>query len=494
MTIPIKTIVNVTIDQTPLFPQRRGFGTGNIIGTSDVITPEERIRFYTSIDEVITDFGPDADETKAAQSYFSQDVQPVFLGISRRVPNAYSARVSSGPGKSTVRGDFLTISDGSFAVTIDSVLGNVTGCDFTGIAAGETQWPIDVATAIQVELRAADASFVGHTCTWDAVSLVWRITSSTTGTSSTITLLSDASGGTPIKDLLDMGNAETTTLLQGADAETPLQAAVAARDKSEEWYGLLFTKEVRDDVSSMQEVAAWIESQTLQFATVTHNTASYDTQSGADLGAIFATAGYMRSNVIYHGSTYTDEYPDASLFGRMFPTNFSGVNTVATANFKNFNGISTNDISSAELAALQGKSINCFVSVGGNRMYTDGSVSSGIFFDEVHGLDWLQNAVQTNAFGVLYTATTKIPYTDEGAQRIVQGVEAALQEAVTNGFAAPGYTSDGRFLSRGYETQVVPVKDVPPSDRSARVGPTITFTLLGAGAIHRIQINGTFIR
>ena len=36
-------------------------------------------------------------------------------------------------------------------------------------------------------------------------------------------------------------------------------------------------------------------------------------------------------------------------------------------------------------------------------------MANGDFFDERHGLDWLQNAVQTADYNTLYTSTTKIP-------------------------------------------------------------------------------------
>jgi hypothetical protein len=494
MTIPVNSIVNVSISEAPLFPSRAGFGTANIVGITDLISPEERLRYYTSIDDIVLDFGADAEETIAAQSYFSQVPRPTRLGITRRVPTAYSARLTSGVNMSVTRGDFFSIVDGSFQITIDSVQASVNGMDFSAISASESQWPVDVALVIQTELKSADASFTAHTCEWDVGYQVWRISSSTTGVSSTIALMIDAGTGTPIKDYLDMGNADTTAVLQGAAAETPLQAAQAARAVSADWYGLLFTRETRDNLSDLQDVAAWIESLTLVFATVTHSPASYDSGSSADLMATFSTAGYRRTNVIYHSSAYAEEYPDASMFGRAFTVDFGGYNTAITLMFKNLPGVSTNPISSAQLDVIHTKNGNAFISVAGNRMYSDGSTSSGTYFDEVHGIDWLTDAVQNNAFGVLYTALTRIPFTSVGGARIQQAVEAALQEAVNNGLAAPGYTQDGRFLSRGYETYVTPIEDVPGADRANRIGPRTTFTILGAGAIHGLQINGSFIR
>ncbi len=41
-------------------------------------------------------------------------------------------------------------------------------------------------------------------------------------------------------------------------------------------------------------------------------------------------------------------------------------------------------------------------------------MANGDFFDERHGLDWLQNYVQNNLYNLLYTSTTKVPQTDPG--------------------------------------------------------------------------------
>lgn len=87
-------------------------------------------------------------------------------------------------------------------------------------------------------------------------------------------------------------------------------------------------------------------------------------------------------------------------------------------------------------------------------------MSNGDFFDERHGLDWLQNAVQTADFNTLYTSTTKIPQTDAGTTTRIANIELVLDKAVTNGLFAPGkwtggpmgQLSTGDTLTKGYYT------------------------------------------
>lgn len=97
-------------------------------------------------------------------------------------------------------------------------------------------------------------------------------------------------------------------------------------------------------------------------------------------------------------------------------------------------------------------------------------------------------------FGLLLQSSTKIAFTNEGLAAVEQQIAKALDEARNNGFIAPGYTIDGRFLERGYEINMPRVSDLNQSDIEARHLAGVTFTILGAGAIHSVQISGTFER
>lgn len=87
-------------------------------------------------------------------------------------------------------------------------------------------------------------------------------------------------------------------------------------------------------------------------------------------------------------------------------------------------------------------------------------MANGDFFDERHGLDWLQNAVQTADYNTLYTSTTKIPQTDAGTTTRIANIELVLDKAVQNGLFAPGkwtggpigQLNTGDMLTKGYYT------------------------------------------
>lgn len=74
-------------------------------------------------------------------------------------------------------------------------------------------------------------------------------------------------------------------------------------------------------------------------------------------------------------------------------------------------------------------------------------MANGDFFDERHGLDWLQNYVQTNLYNLLYTSTTKVPQTEAGITRLLSNVEKSLDQAVQNGLIAPGVWNGATLVS-----------------------------------------------
>ena len=121
---------------------------------------------------------------------------------------------------------------------------------------------------------------------------------------------------------------------------------------------------------------------------------------------------------------------------------------------------------------------------------------NGYFFDEVHGLDWLQNDLQTAVFNLLYTGTTKTPQTNPGINRIVATLESRLDQAVTNGLVAPGQwngpefgaITTGQFLTKGYYVYAPPVATQSQADREARKAPVIQIAVKLAGAVHFVDV------
>ncbi len=491
MTIPVSSVVNVSIALGAPFPARAGFGTLNIVtAETGVIGIAERIRFYQNLDGVTADWPADSEVVAAATAYFAQQPKPTSLKVSTRYPTAQAAQLRG--GSVTDPTELLSVSNGSFTISIDGASEDITGLDFTD---GETTLD-DIAASIQTALQAAGSSFANATCTHDGSR--FYINSGSTGASSTVSFLTpvDPASGTDISSLLQMRQGEATKS-DGIDAETITDSLNAIQNKDPEWYGLVFTKEVRDGIQingedAVQAAADWCEARVKVFGNTTNDLDVLDSVTTNDIASVLSDKNLRRTMTTY--SSYPDQYPSASILGRAFTVNFNQPNSTITLKFKQMPTITVEKLTQSEKATLSAKNGNALIEIGSSDMFAESFMASGVFFDEVHGVDWLQNAIETNVFGYLLTRTTKVPYTNKGVAAIEQQVINALDEAVRNGLIAAGETIDGRFLANGYETNVIPVEDINQSDKEARHYPGLSFTVLGAGAIHSVQINGTFER
>jgi hypothetical protein len=123
-------------------------------------------------------------------------------------------------------------------------------------------------------------------------------------------------------------------------------------------------------------------------------------------------------------------------------------------------------------------------------------MSGDAYFDEIHGLDWLQNAVQNECWNLLYQSKTKIPQTDAGVNQIITCIEKVMKEGINNGLIAPGvWNADGfgqlergDYLEKGYYLYAQPMADQPQSEREQRKAPPIQCAVKLAGAIHWVDI------
>lgn len=101
--LSVDRVVKVTINLQPLAAGRRNFGVLLIVGASDVIDMEERIRAYTGIDGVAADFGVSTPEYKAGGTVLLPIPAPLAAQDRKVGENSYSGR-AQGRGPSRRRG------------------------------------------------------------------------------------------------------------------------------------------------------------------------------------------------------------------------------------------------------------------------------------------------------------------------------------------------------------------------------------------------------
>lgn len=480
-TLAVSDVVSVQIVMAPKAAATRDFGALLILGASNVIDTNERIRQYSSLDAVAADFGTTAPEYLAANLFFSQSPQPAILYVGRWAKTASSAKLNGGALSvaQQAMSNFTSITTGSMKITVDGTVKTLSALNFSSAANLNA-----VASTITTALA-------GATCVWNANFSRFEITSPTTGVTSTLTYASSTGSGTDVSALLGLVSGVASAPANGIAAETLLACVAAIASQSGAWYGLQIADTSPTD-ADLLGVAAFIEgaSPSRILGITTQNALALDGTSTADLAYKLKAANYRRTFSQYSSSS---PYATASIFGRAFTVDFQGNNTTITLKFKQEPGVTAESLNETQAAALKAKNCNVFVNYSNDTaIIQEGVMASGDFFDERHGLDWLQNDLQTAVYNLLYTSTTKIPQTDQGINRIVTTINDRMEQAVVNGLCAPGQWNgpafgaleSGQYLAAGYYTYAPPVSTQSQADREARKSPTIQVAAKLAGAVH----------
>lgn len=482
--LSVSRLVNVTVNLAPLAAQGRNFGTELILGDSTVIDATTRMRAYVDLESIANDFGTSAPEYLAAVLFYEQSPQPLNLYIGRWLRTASSGQ-NIGVLLTTAQqlmSNWTGITTGSFKVTVDGTLKTLTGLDFSG----DTNLN-GVAATIQADLTGATIVWTGEN---------FQITSNTTGTMSSVTDTIPAGSGTDISAQLGMAASNAPLLVPGYAAETALAAAEVFANLSADWYCLQFASSVLPSNSDYESIANFIQAQNISriFGITTQDPNSLLASSTTDLAYIIKQMNLTRTFMQYSS---TNKYAATSFFARAASVNFAANNSTITLMYKQEPGIVPEVLTESQAEALEAKRCNVFVAYQNDTaIVQDGTMTGQAWFDEIHGLDWLQNELQTQVYNLLYQSATKIPQTDAGLNQIVNVCDFVMNEAVNNGLVAPGQWNaggfgqlqQGQFLKTGFYIFAPPMASQSQSDREARKAPPIQIAAKLAGALQFLNI------
>lgn len=482
--LSVSDVVKVTINLQPKATQRRNFGVHLILGASTVIDQDERIRFYSGIDGIIADFGIFANESKLAIAYYDQTPKPSTLAVGRWVREDAPARLKGGilpPANMILTGTdgWQSITNGGFNIIIDGTEVEITGLDFSL----ETNLN-GVARVISEKLApAAD-------CVWDGSRFTIQTTSSGAGATIGYATSSVGQGATDIAYRAGLDESQALPPIAGAKGETALESVATHLDISSDWYGLLPAEPLT--VAEHMDIAALIEGQDESTArvygvTIT-DTRVRNAEYQQDLGALLKPMGFNRT-FLQHS---TNIAAASSAFARTASVNFADINSTITLKFKKQPGIAFETLKKSEAKALADKNVNVFVVYQNDEaILQEGVMSGGAFLDEIHGLDWLQNAIQTAVWNHA-AQTGKVGQDDDSMNVVVTVVEKVLEEAKKNGLIAPGtwnaegfgQLSQGDYLPKGYYVFCPPVAEQDQGEREARKSVVVRIAAKLKGAVH----------
>ncbi|MBD8451878.1 DUF3383 domain-containing protein [Serratia rubidaea] len=483
--LPVQTVINVTVNMAVRAAQGRNFGALLIVGATPVIDASERMRSYADIKGIQADFGLDAPESKAAALYYQQSPQPVDAFVGRWVKDDAAAALRGAvlTPEQQAMANFTTVTDGAMKISVDGVAKTVSAVDFSA----ETNLN-GVAARVAEKLTTAEV-------TWDAVAGRFVIASKTTGESSAVGYATPNTTGTDLSALMGLVESAGAKAVPRQAKETIQECIFRLSDMSSRWYGLVIADDTLKD-DDVVSIASFIQSDDVSriYGHTTQNTGVLDSDNTADIASKLSALGYGKTFVQYSSSS---PYAAASIFGRAFTVNFLGNNTTITLKFKQEPGVAAETLTVTQANTLKAKNCNVFVNYdNATAIIQEGVMCNGDFFDERHGLDWLQNYTQNNLWNLLFTSTTKIPQTDEGVTRLLTNVNASLEQGAVNGLIAPGIwngdtigaLNPGDMLTTGYYSYAAPISAQAQADREARKAPVIQSAIKLAGAIHYADV------
>ena len=495
--LDVSDIVPVSINLSPTAIPYSNFGTLLIMGTSTVIDVLQRVRQYSNIGQILADFGLNSPEYLAALPYFSQTPTPNLAFVGRWAQNASYGLLHGSvltPAQQ-VLANFTAITTGSLHIALDG-----TPHDITGINLSTALNLNGVASILQT---AISAQFTGARVYWNSNTQRFDVLSGTTGAASSVSVATPAATGTDISTLLGLTAADGAYGVGGIAAESALASVVAAANVSSQWYGCSFAAGATPPSDSDHiAIASYIlaSSRLRRYGVTIQNTACLDPTQTSDLASVLSS---MNNKRVFWQYSSTNPYAVNSFFGRAATVNFSSQNAALTLMFKQEPGVIAENLTETQYATLKAKGGNAFAAMSnGASIIMPGQNADGTFFDEVHNLDWFQNALQTDVFNILYQSTTKIPQTDSGANQLVLAACGTCEKAIYNGVAAPGLWNGASFgtllngdvLTNGYYVYITPMDQQSQAQRETRTAPPMQIALKGAGAIQYAPIIVNFNR
>lgn len=426
----LSDIVQVLITSIASKVTQAGFGVPMILSYSAAWT--ERVREYSSLTAVQTDFATTTPEYKQAARVFSQSPRPPKLLIGRCALKP-TLRFAITPA---------VINTYTYRMTI-----NGTTVSFTSDG-----------TATIAEVIA------GLKAAIDALALPITVTDQTTF----MRIIANTPGA-----FFSVGASDANIAVAQDHADpgvaTDLAAIVLERS---DWYGLLTHFNSK---AFIEGAALWVEANKRLYLASTCDSAIRNTVSSGtdDVGESLKALSYKKTALV--DGVSSEDFGDAGIMGLCF-TYTPGEETWK---FKTLTGVPVASYTSTQRANLRAKNVNFYETTAGVNMFEEGYASSGDYIDLVRYLDFLEARIQERVFSKLSTAK-KVPFNDDGIAIVSTEVKGQLQS-----------DENREAINPGWSVAVPKLSSVALADKSTRTLRDVTFSAVYAGAIHSVRIDGT---
>lgn len=290
------------------------------------------------------------------------------------------------------------------------------------------------------------------------------------------------------------------------NSEDMVTAATACRQANSEWYELI---PLGASDAEVEALALWCESANprtvMMYTTHTADVLepTYDQQTPPeqiiDVFMALKAAKYRRSWGVYNSGNADAA---AAWAGKVNGLNSGTAGSMFTLAYKSVAGVTTDPLTEAQVQYIAGSRTttgnngNVYVTRAEDyNLLQQGYMADGTSFDEILGLDMLENDISLNVMDLL-AQSRKVPQTAAGVASIINVINQACDKHVRTGFIAPGQWNGaqclelmtGDYLDAGYLVQSDDLDSQPQADRDKRICPTIYVCIKLAGAIEFVVI------
>jgi len=496
----ISNVVSVSIVPSGRTVSRTNMNiVGLVTGNVGVLNSANRTRVYTHLKGVAEDFGTTSIEYIHASVLFAQSKNPcnsggyLVMGYWRKfdevVPASSGYLLSGKLNENELIKNLQQINDGKFTISVDGTAQDVGSLDFRAVD-----------TLDEIKSILSDA-ITGVTV--DIVNDAIKITSNTTGATSTVSYLIDNdSAGTFVGDILKLTAGSGVAFYLGEDEKTlaaeSLIDGLTEISKNEAIRGVTSLGRVDDGTVPLVDILdliSYLKANDIIYYDTNDDIVDINTISNPDSMAIkIKLAGGDNFRPIF--SKKVNRRIATAYMSRMHTVNFNAENSAITMNLKELTGIEPSDYTDNELHTLKKVGLDCYTTLGGiPKLLTSGAND---FTDNVYNFIAIKKYIQIDLFNLLGTTTTKLAQTDGDVAKIIATVENTLNLFVKAKAIAPGtWTSSDTFgneavfkraiETNGYYVYAKPLSEQAQSDREERKSPVIQVAFKNAGAIHSVD-------
>ena len=499
MSLPASRIVQVS--PRVISGGAKDLETNGLLFTKSALLPADQLAMaFSSASAVSALFGPEAEETKFAQQYFTgvqnQQSTPKSLVIARRVDEAVAAGIRGGKLGVTLA-KLKAVTDGALKITVDGVEKTAAAVDLSG------------ATSLSAVAQTVATAITGVTGSYDSNTNSFTFTSATTGADSTIGYASAGDSGTDLSAMLGLTQAGGAVLSQGAAAMNEKANLDAVCEVTRNWVG--FTTLWQGDLEEIEALAAW--------ADVYDDFVYFPWSSDEKLTNALTASSSPLAQIVDKYDVVAPLYSPDWRLAAMAMACGASIAWTRTQGMKTWfakyaSGIAPNVLDEASADALEANRIN-FVGKYATRndnfqFFNRGTLSSDYygFVDVLYGSIFLRSAIQTSCMSG-FKSINRVPYNARGEALIRAWCQDPINRCLDSGVIDAGLElnesqqaqimqelgDDGQdaiqaIVSKGYWIGV----DLPDAaGRANREAPNVTILYAYAGAVQSLQCAATTV-